>query len=109
MHALLAIIEVTTLGQSYLDGTFMGDIDLYPRTYESLVQAIESIVQTVLRDVGACAILLETWNLCFASILFVYMLIQFESDSELVFSLVREIRGLGSRVCPHHNFYVGCC
>ena len=31
MPALLAIPEVTALGQSYLDGTFMGDIDLYPR------------------------------------------------------------------------------
>ena len=31
-HAtLLAIPEVSALGQSYLDGTFMGDIDLYPR------------------------------------------------------------------------------
>ena len=28
---LLAIMEVAASGQSYLDGTFMGDIDLYPR------------------------------------------------------------------------------
>ena len=28
---LLAIPEVTALGQSYLDGTFMGGIDSYPR------------------------------------------------------------------------------
>ena len=32
-----------------------------------------------------------------------YMLIQFESDSELVFPFVRAIRGLDSRVCPHHS------
>ena len=32
MPALLAIPEVTALGQSYLDGTFTGDIDSYPRT-----------------------------------------------------------------------------
>ena len=49
------------------------------------------------RRVG-CAILLETWNLCFASILFVYVIIQSESDSELVFPLVRVRRGLDSRV-----------
>ena len=50
MPTLLAIPEVTALGQSYLDGTFMGDIDLYPRRQISLVQAIELIVQMVLRD-----------------------------------------------------------
>ena len=31
MPALLAITEITALGQSYLDGIFMGDTDLYPR------------------------------------------------------------------------------
>ena len=52
----------------------------------SLVQAIEWIVQTVLRDAGMCFPLRDLESILRLTIV-VYVLIQFESDSEFVFPL----------------------
>ena len=73
----------------------------------SLVQAIDVIVQTVLRDVGMCHPLRDLESMLRLNIVCVFMLIQFESDSECIPLKMSDMGLWIVEVCTHHSFIRG--